>query len=225
MRDYIKKNRQTYNELAEKYLERFNHRSICETNPCTLAKYVFDKYVQMNEKNPIKILELGPGSGAILKEFSKMGCYTTAIEFSVNMAKIACKNSPASTFLIKDIITCSNLLYDQFDIIYVGAFIHLFPVEDEKRVLNKIKKWISKDGMVYLNTTLHEVSEEGFFVKKDYGSNIEHFRRKWEKQDFLNFIVENGFEIIDSYENTEEDREKTWLNLIIRKVKKKNDII
>ncbi len=221
MREYIKKNRQVYNKLADIYLGRMQNRSKWESDPQKLAQFTFDFYTELYGRKPKKVLELGPGVGAMLKEFTNLGCATTAIEFSTKMAHIAYKNSPRTTFLIKDIITCSNLLYRQFDIIFASAFIHLFPLEDEKRVLNKIRKWASKDSIIYLNTTIHKNSCEGMFVKEDYGNNTEHFRRKWNKDEFLGFLSENDFEILDKSEKVELDRKKVWINVIIKDKKRK----
>lgn len=216
MREYIRKNRQVYNQLAENYLSRMKTPGEFQSKPEELAGYVFHYYVKMYSKKPRKVLELGPGAGAVLKAFTDFGCATTAIEFSTKMAHIACKNSPRTTFLIKDVTTCGNLLYNQFDIVFASAFIHLFPIDDEKRILNKVKKWATRDGLIYLNTTVHDFSEEGVFLKEDYGKGIEHFRRRWSRSDFINFLRQNNFNILDMNDKEEMDRKKVWMNFILK---------
>lgn len=217
MREYIKRNRQLYNELADQYQQRCENRSIYEYNPRKLVQYVIENYEKEYGVMPVKILELGPGAGASLKIFSEYKCITTAIEFSTKMAQIAHANSPYTVFLIKDVMNCRNLLYKQFDIIYASAFIHLFPLEDERRLLKKMRQWLSKDGLIYLNTTLHNISEEGYFTKEDYVGKTQHFRRRWEKKDFISFLKSCGFEVLDVFENEERDRKKHWINILLRK--------
>lgn len=217
MKDYVRRNQKIYDTLATKYLERIKNKSIYEIDFGYLVSYMIKHYFETYGKLPAKVLELGPGAGEVLKIFDEKGCYTSAIEFSSKMADVAKKNSPHTIFILKDILSFNYFLQEQFDIVFAGAFLHLFSIEDEKKILCKVNKWMSKEGLFCLYTTLHEKSEEGIFLKDDYGMHIEHFRRRWNKLDLCNFLTDNGFEIIDSFENYEKDREKKWINLILKK--------
>lgn len=219
MKDYVRKNRKIYDALAVKYLERIENKSIYEIDFGCLVDYIIKYYSEIYGRSPEKVLELGSGVGEILKTFDERGCYTTAIELSQKMANVAKKNSPHTVFILKDILSFNNFLFEQFDVIFAGAFLHLFSIEDEKEILRKVNKWMSEESLFCLYTTLHEKSEEGIFPKDDYGVHIEHFRRRWNKSDLCNFLTDNGFEIIDSFENYEADRKKQWINLILKKTK------
>lgn len=217
MRDYVRRNRKIYDTLAVKYLERIENKSVYEIDFDCLVNYMIKYYSKTYERFPAKVLELGPGVGEVLKIFDERGCYTTAIELSQKMANVAKKNSPHTVFILKDILSFNNFLFEQFDVVFAGAFLHLFSIEDEKIILRKVKNWMSGESLFCLYTTLHEKSEEGIFPKDDYGVHIERFRRKWNKNDLCNFLMDNGFKIMDSFENYEVDRKKQWINLILRK--------
>lgn len=220
MKKYVKKNCQVYNRLALEYLYRINHKSDYEIDFCALVDRIIKCYLDQFHKLPVKVLELGPGVGAVLKGFDERNCRTAAIDVSSKMLEIAQKKSPNSLLILEDILSFRCFFEEQFDIIYAGAFLHLFSYNDAKRILNKVYKWLSEDGIFFLNTTLHTASKEGVFCKDDYGLKLKRFRRKWEKKELLNFLDENGFEIIDMFENVESDRNKHWINLFL--IKKEN---
>ena len=217
MKEYVKKNRKVYDALAVKYRERIEHKSAYEINFDFLAEYILKRYTELYQKAPGKVLELGPGAGEMLRAFDEKGCHTAAIEFSKKMAKVAGKNSPHTVFVLKDILSFHDFLQEQFDIVFAGAFLHLFPLEDEERILRKVRKWMSEESLFCLYTTVHEVSEEGIFPKDDYGMHMKHFRRKWKEEDLCLFLEENGFERVDSFKNYEADRKKQWLTLLLKK--------
>lgn len=218
MKEYVKRNRKIYDALAVKYCERIMHKSPCEIDFGRLVDYMTRHYVELYGSAPQKVLELGPGAGEVIRTFDERGCYTAAIELSTKMAEVAKKNSPHTVFLLHDILSFHDFLQEQFDIVFAGAFLHLFPLEDEERILRKIRKWMSGESLFCLYTTIHAVSEEGIFPKDDYGAHIEHFRRRWNRNDLCSFLTANGFEIIASFENYEADRNKQWFNLLLKKV-------
>jgi len=218
MKRYIKQNRSVYDSLAVQYSERILHKSQGGIDFDFLIDNLVSQYTRLYKKAPQKVLELGPGAGETLRAFSSRGFCTTAIEFSKEMAKVSHKNSPKTMMILEDALSFRDFLQKQFDIVFAGAFLHLFTIKDEEILLRKIRKWMSDESLFCLYTTVHEVSEEGFFPKSDYGSQMEHFRRRWNREDLRVFLTDGGFAVVDAFENCEADRNKQWLTLILRKM-------
>ena len=217
MKKYIRQNRRVYDDLASQYGERVSRKSPYEIDFDFLVDSLMKKYVSLYKQVPEKILELGPGAGETLCAFSRKGCSTTAIEFSEKMANVARQNSPQTVFILEDALSFRGFGEEQFDIVFAGAFMHLFSIEDEKTLLRKIRKWMSDKSLFGLYTTVHEMSEEGLFLKSDYSSQLARFRRKWNREDLQEFLICNGFKILDAFENCEANRNKQWITLILKK--------
>ena len=74
----------------------------------------------------------------------------------------------------------------QFDIIYAGALIHLFKESDAHNVLNKFQQWLKTTGVLFINTTISEVTEEGFYYKNNYSLIfLLFFFLLWQNQYYL----------------------------------------
>jgi len=107
-------------------------------------------------------------------------------------------------------------LNGQFDIIYAGALIHLFKESDAHNVLNKFQQWLKTTGVLFINTTISEVTEEGFYYKNDYSLKVKRFRRKWKENDFK-YLVKKYFKIEKTLYTNEIDRQKIWVGYICKK--------
>lgn len=212
MKEYLKTNKRAYDKLAKEYKERL--KSYKTSEPIILAPFI--KYLKENFKG-VRVLELGPGSGLASSFLNKAGFETTAIDISKNIIKVAREVSPKTNFIHADFLT-----YDfsdlKFEGIFAKAFIHLFPKEDAIKVLKKIKDLLIKNGVVYIATTLHERSKEGFFEKEDYNKRVKRFRRKWEESDLIITIREVGFEIIKKRYYEEKEKSKKWIDFFLRAI-------
>lgn len=213
MNEYLEVNAQVYNQLAEDYLLRREKPSKYEETTEYLGNSVFKYISKKPQKN---VLEIGPGAGQILCYFEKKGCRTIGIELSKNMAKVAKQYSPKS-IIINDDANNVDLLGNQFQLVYMGALIHLFPKTDARKLLLKVWKWLEKEGIIFINTTCHDRSYEGFYEKKDYNSKQIRFRRYWTEREFEEFVINCGFSIIEKLYTNEVDRNKKWVALIGKK--------
>lgn len=206
--------------LAEEYQKRILQKSSYEIDFSKLVEYVLEVYYRVYSTMPRNVLELGPGAGEVVKEFSIRGIDTSALEISHKMALLTQENSPNTHIFEGDIINVEDITDGKFDIIFAGAFLHLFSMDQEKIVLEKIAKWLSAKSAFFMYTTLHEKSSEGFEIKSDYKTQIKRFRRRWKKTDLLSFLNEQGFEVVDYFINDEIDRNKTWINIVSIKKRK-----
>jgi len=215
---YISVNKQTYDILADEYYEKICNNVKSKNIFDYLCKRVFFTYKNHFKKNPKSVLELGPGLGNALKIFStKYNCNVTGIELSHRMAEKAQKKAVRAAIINDDINNIDNLLESQFDIIYANAVIHLFPRKDAVELLVKIHKWLKNSGVIYISTTLHEISEEGFFLKSNCDKKLNRYRRKYDEIDFKDLVCTTGFLVIDEWKFSETEMSKQWINLICEK--------
>lgn len=214
MKNYLDVNKKVYDQLAIEYEKRRENHSKYEEKVEYLGNSVL-KYVYA--QFPINVLEIGPGAGQMLAFFEKNNCRTIGIELSKNMAQIAKKYSPNSV-IINENVNDVNLEEDQMHLVYMGAVIHLFPIEDAEKLLLKVWRWLKKDGIIFVNTTCHDKSCEGFFVKKDYTGKKARFRKYWTEIEFEKFVRKCGFHVIDKLYTDEKDRGKKWVAIIGKKI-------
>ncbi len=214
MEDYIEINRNAYNSLYQDYDQRVINKSPYETEASILAESLL-RALKTTFKT-ITILEVGPGSGEILTFFEDNGCRTIAVELSNNMYSISKQRATNTIFIIDDINNVS-FAKDQFEGIYAGALIHLFPMNDAVNLIGSFYSWLRPGGVLFINTTIHTISEEGFYEKSDYKGLVKRFRRKWTKSEFLNILQNAKFNIIDQIVTSEKDREKEWIAFICQK--------
>jgi len=107
-------------------------------------------------------------------------------------------------------------LTGEFDIIFAGAIIHLFPKNDAQKLLSYIYTWLKPDGTLFINTTINIESEEGYLTKHDYKGGIKRYRKKWTETEFEKFIS-GQFVILKTLYTDELNRNKKWLGYICRK--------
>jgi SAM-dependent methyltransferase len=221
MKEYIRVNRDSYDILYEEYNRRANARSIKKSDYEESAESLGGPILSRAKLQfkSISVLEIGPGSGEMSSFFDKNGCGTMAVELSPKMAEIAKNRSPNTLFILGDILE-TEFCENQFEIIYAGAVIHLFPLNDAIELLKKIYNWLKPNGFLFINTTIHAVSAEGYEIKPDYGTKIKRFRRKWKEMEFLTALIDSNFKILDRMFTNEKDRGKEWVAYICVKENK-----
>ena len=204
--NYIEINRLAFDQLSSDYLNRANSKSVYETPASVLIAHVLDFF---DSGTGLEVLEVGPGSGEALSVFQANCCVTTAVELSEAIIKIAITKSPHTKFIRGNILD-SNFDDRQFDIIFAGALIHLFPKQHANKLLTLFANWLKKDGVLFISTTVNDLAEEGFFIKSDYNHAVTRFRKKWTEPEFKSFI-EDRFDIVKTIHTNETDRDKKWV--------------
>jgi ubiquinone/menaquinone biosynthesis C-methylase UbiE len=221
MKEYIRVNRDSYDILHKEYNRRANARSIKKSDYEESAESLGGPVLSRAKLRfkTISVLEIGPGSGEMSSFFDKNGCRTMAVELSPKMAEIAKNRSPNTIIILGDILE-TEFCENQFEVIYAGAVIHLFPLKDAIELLKKIYNWIKPNGFLFINTTIHSVSDEGYEIKLDYDIKIKRFRRKWKENEFLTALLDSNFKILDRMFTNEKDRGKEWVAYICAKENK-----
>ncbi len=215
MKKYLEVNKTAYDDLALDYYDRSCHVEVEETSAEMFVSYILPYLPQEVPYSKMNVLEIGPGSGKVLAHFSELGFQTTAVELSPQMAKIAVDRSPRTNMIIGD-VNSVKLKRGSYDIVFMGAVFHLFPVRDAEKLLHRVGKWLKPDGILFVNTTCSHAEYEGYFVKQDYVTGSRRFRRYWTEKGFFHILTNNKFKILTTLYSTEHKRNKNWIGVVCR---------
>jgi len=200
-REYIDINKNSYDTLAKEYMER---------------SYSVDDNFYIKAK--MKILEIGCGVGRMLKIFEDMQCKTVVVDLSKEMIKYAKIFSPHTEFICDDI---QNVYFKKssFDVIYMGAVIHNFPIKDVTKLLDNIYKWLKDDGVFICATTVDNRDYEGYESKVDYNNKEKRFRHHYTKESFDELFLNSKLVIYNKKYKREKDnkRDKLWQIVFVKK--------
>ena len=208
-KDYIEENKKAYDTLAKEY-EKRNYAVQDD-----FYKNIMFKDLKFAKGK--KILEIGPGRGARLKNFCDYDMDVTAIELSKEMSKLCFKKAPQAKIINKNIFDCE--FNDKFDFIYMEAVIHNFPLKEAEKLLDLIYSWLKDDGVFICTTTTSEKDYEGYQEKQDYNNKIKRFRHHYTEETFENLFLSHNYKIIDKKykEEIDKDRKKLWQILYLTK--------
>lgn len=211
-KEYIEINKNAYELLANEYNTRNYEVGYDFWNN------IYDDLNLRNKKN-IEVLEIGPGHGRNVKIFKQYNneLKITVLEISENMCNIIRKDNP-DIQIINDNILNYNFENRKFDVIQMIAVIHLFPIEDAKRVLKIIREALKEDGYLIIGTTINDKDMEGYYEKEDYNIRVKRFRHKYTKESYEKLLNECGFEIYKPYFVNENDRNKLWYDAVCKKI-------
>jgi 2-polyprenyl-3-methyl-5-hydroxy-6-metoxy-1,4-benzoquinol methylase len=209
MRGYALDNRAVYDELAEEYAKRAGEYKLSDRK---IAAPFID---HLNAKFPnARVLELGPGSGLNLSFFADEGFRTWGIDISQKMIDLSRRLSPGTEYFIGDLLDYDfkNL---RFEGIFAKEFIHLLQKNDAVHVLKKARELLVPSGALFLGTTVHGKSEEGYFEKSDYSGQPKRFRKRWTEEELLEMVSSLDFQVLHRGYHIEPDKNKKWINLIV----------
>lgn len=202
-------NQRAYDELAREYEDRAGASFVHNQR----ISRPFNQYLK-SHFDSARVLELGCGNGLNLGSFENEGFETYAIDISPRMIGVAGRRAQNTNFMSGDFLE-----YDfrdlRFQGIFASAFIHLFSKEDAIRVLGKIRGLLVPQGILYLSTTIHQVSEEGFFEKTDYDTRTRRFRKRWRLDELGEALESFDFQVLSCESYRERERNKSWINLTL----------
>ncbi len=131
-----------------------------------------------------KILEIGCGSGSLIKSLSRDGREIIGLDISeeyLELAKKKCEGLNV-TLIKEDILEFDT--EEKFDsIVMLGVIEH---IEDDVALLKKINKWLVPGGELYILTSAYPR------LYSKYDENIGHYRR-YSKKGLSNTLKEGGF--------------------------------
>lgn len=132
-----------YNQIASEYSEsRKKTFSYCWKELLEIIKKI---------KPNSKILDVGCGSGKLLKDFSEKEVEYLGVDNSFAMVKEAQKNYPNHRFVVGDVLELNNLPEINFDYVFCVATLHHLPgVNLRIQALKQMKNKIKQDGKIVI---------------------------------------------------------------------------
>lgn len=145
------------------------------------------------------VLEIATGTGLIAFEISNYVARITAIDFAPEMIRVAnekClqQNNQNIDFLIGN---ATNLEFPDhhFDLIIASNVMHIFP--EPRLALQEMKRVLKDNGKIILPTYLHGANLQSKILSRLMSISGFRARNRWSVATFREFILQNGFEIID----------------------------
>lgn len=227
MRDYIQINKTAYEMSAKDYYDRLNKYSTGYYTVCQkICEFILTPDGTCTTKDNKIVLEIGCGPGGILKILNeRYHCKTYGIDISENMLSYAKYNSPETVFINKDILQIDDINKElqlvcdiKFDVIIMAAFIHVFPVEDARIIMDKLRTWLKPNGIIYIDTTIEDRFVDGELrVKKAIGEKKYYYlRTKWTKESLIRFVTDCGYEVMRIIVREAQETKKSWLRLVLK---------
>ena len=177
----------------------------------------FEKFILKYTSTNKTILEIGPAAGYTTKLLCDDGYKVTAVEISPKLSEICKRIAPESQIITDDFLN-HNFGNNKYSGILAIAFIHLFPKDDTKKVLEKIYSLLISGGIVYVSTTLHDQAGEGFERKVNFEKENTRFRRRFTKDELEQELQDAGFLVVDrEIINDPEEDGKKWMDYIVQR--------
>ena len=187
--DYSRINEEAFDFLADSY----RRKSGKMINPEFLVEK-FSQYLSDTFSNP-NVLEIGVGSGDILRYFSERGFRTTAIDISSRMIEVAGRKSPNTTYIHSDFLE-HNFDNRRFSGIFANSVLHLFPKRRTREAFDKIYSILKEGGFFYLSIPLFNESREEV-IKRGDDDYVQEFRTRYIEKDFTGLFNNSAFGLLE----------------------------
>jgi ubiquinone/menaquinone biosynthesis C-methylase UbiE len=205
-KEEIEKTKRNYDKVADFFEERTQEMQIND----------IDRFIEMVKtgKNP-KILDIGCGPGRDASTFVKQDIDVVGVDISEEMLNIARNKVPEATFKKMDM---RNLYFNSetFDGVWSAGSLQHIPKSEMDDLLSNIHS-ILKDGGIFFSD-LREGEGEILEETNDYGEVIQRFMVYWQKDEFIQYLKDAGFEIL-SAKAVEEEWSDTGEKRDFRKIR------
>ena len=86
---------------------------------------------------------------------------------------------------------------DSFDVVIIANALHIIP--EPEKALAEIRRVLKKDGILIAPNFIHDNKNRisGAFSKALSAAGVK-FEAKWDADDYITFLVRNGFEVKNS---------------------------
>ena len=168
--------------------------------PTRFAEYILNNWT-VGRKT---FLELGCGNGRDSLYFASNGLDVTAVDSSNIAIDNLKKTSNSCNFLCDDFVESDELYRNKYDICYSRFTIHAIDLESEKKLISNVYNALNGNGIfcVEVRSIFDPLYGLGENVGPDEYFYNNHYRRFLRKNDFIERLIQIGFEILYAEENT-----------------------
>ncbi|MCR5511135.1 MAG: class I SAM-dependent methyltransferase [Lachnospiraceae bacterium] len=145
-----------------------------------------------------EVLEIATGPGVIAKQVATETKGMIATDFSEKMLAVAHRGEVPDNLKFEQADAC-KLQYadDSFDVVIIANALHIIP--EPEKALAEIRRVLKEDGILIAPNFIHENKNRisGAFSKALSAAGVK-FEAKWDVDDYIAFLVRNGFEVRNS---------------------------
>ena len=146
-------------KLFDNWAEDYDPSNDTAEYPFTGYDNVLDGIATIvNQEKPKKVLDLGTGTGNLLKRFDSETIELWGTDFPPEMITKAEQTFKNVQFLELDVLSDSipDVLPTDFDFIVSAYVLHEFPLEDKAKILKRYSQHLSKDGVFIIGDIAFE---------------------------------------------------------------------
>ena len=183
----------TINEHAFDVLSK---RYVNKRGRLNSSSHLVQRFSQLvgNFPNPV-LLEIGVGSGFMLRYFSGKGVRTVGIDISYKMIEAAMRNSPYTEYIHDDFLS-HEFTAGSFSGVFADAVLYLFPKDKIDQVFDKVYKILQRRGYFCLSVPVFDKPSQEV-VKRGAGrSQILEYRVKYTLEEFIKILYNSRFKVV-----------------------------
>jgi len=194
----------TYNKIAKKYEE--------EAKQDWKDKKHVDLFLKYLKKNA-SILDIGCGTGELIKYYSDRGFVITGLDISEKMIKISKEKVPSASF-IKTSLYDIHKIEEKFDAISATFVLVNIPKEKIDEVIKKVYEKLNKGGVFFIVFTI--ALKEGL-QQEPLDNSCKYYAINYSNEEIIDILKNNGFKILESIKNSRVN--ETDIGIVIAKKK------
>lgn len=201
--NYAEINERAFDFLAERYAKK-------EEKPQSKLVENFSEYLINNFANP-SVLEIGCGSGFMLRYFSERGFKTTAIDISSKIIRVARINSPSTYFIYSDFLSY-NFKYERFSGVYANNVLHLFSSDKIRDVFDKLYYLLENNGLLYFSIPIFNEFGEEIIKRGEKDDFILEYRTRYTREEIGQILRNSRFRTVEKTVTEFEDSKRNHLS-------------
>jgi SAM-dependent methyltransferase len=158
------------------------------------------KYLSAYLKNINNCLDYGSGPGFLIPHLFEKKIDVSAVEFSLNGVSLLNKKFKNEAFFNGAFQSCELVKQNKkFDLIFCIELIEHLNDSTLDNVLNNFKLLSNSNGTIIISTPNEELLSNGMIHCPECDTVFHRWQhiRSWSKQSLSDFLIKNGFEIID----------------------------
>lgn len=162
-------NKKLFNEWAESY-----NQSVIESDNSN--KYPFSGYrkiqeiiyTKIHEQGGKKVLEMGIGTGEMVKQLYKEDYQITGVDFSIQMIYKAKTIMPNNRYILKEFRPALfEVVNEKFDVIIFSYSIHHLPYDEQMNLVAELHNFLEDNGKIIIGDVMSETTVQMMNIREE----------------------------------------------------------